>query len=126
MARQWPFFRNLIADVEMVLAKADLGIASRYAELAGPRGARIFSIASEELERTRQVICAILETDRLLEREPVLARAIELRNPYVDPMSHVQVELLRRWRRGERRDASLERALFTTVKGIARGLQNTG
>jgi phosphoenolpyruvate carboxylase len=61
-----------------------------------------------------------------LEREPVLKRNIELRNPYVDPMSLVQVDLLRRWREGGREDRELERALFTTVRGIARGMLNTG
>ncbi|MDP7034231.1 MAG: phosphoenolpyruvate carboxylase, partial [Planctomycetota bacterium] len=71
-------------------------------------------------------VCRVRGIDDLLEDEPVLRRAIRLRNPYVDPMSLIQVDLLRRWREGGCEDLELERALFTTVTGIARGLQNTG
>lgn len=126
MAARWPFFANLVGDVEMVLAKADMPIASHYAELAAEVGERVFPVLQEEFERARRLICEIQDVDDLLDREPVLKRSILLRNPYVDPMSLLQVDLLRRWRAGGRRNEELERALLTTVRGIARGMQNTG
>ena len=126
MARNWPFFANLLADTEMVLAKADLATGARYSALAGPLGNHFWPQIVAEFEQTRHSILQILGTRELLEHEPVLARAIALRNPYVDPMSLLQVDLLQRWRAGGRTDAGLERALMTTVKEIARGLQNTG
>jgi len=126
VAREWPYMTSLLGDVEMVLAKADLDIARRFSQLAGPIGSQIFPIIQTEFERTRSLILEIQETKELLERDPVLRRAILLRNPYVDPMSLAQVDLLERWRSGDRTDTALETALFVTVKGIARGLQNTG
>lgn len=123
---QWRFLGTLLADVEMVLAKADLRIGARYAELAGPVGERVYPRIRKAFEQTREAVCRVRGIDDLLEDEPVLRRAIRLRNPYVDPMSLIQVDLLRRWREGGCEDLELERALFTTVKGIARGLQNTG
>jgi phosphoenolpyruvate carboxylase len=124
--RQWPLFANLLSDVEMVLAKADLNIAARYAELAGEAGAVIFPKIKEEFLRTTRCINEISEQESLLLRDPTLQRSIRLRNPYVDPMSLLQVSLLRRWRETDRQDEALERALLSTVQGIARGLQNTG
>ena len=126
MARAWPFFATFLADIEMVLAKADLGIAARYAALAGEAGARLFPLVQSEFERTRRGVLSISGQDALLDRDPTLQRSIRLRNPYVDPMSFVQIDLLARWRAGEREDAELERVLAQTVRGIARGLQNTG
>ena len=126
MAGRWPFFDTFLADVEMVLAKADLGIASRYAELAGDTGRRLFPEIEEEFARTRGVILDLREASTLLERDPTLKRSIQLRNPYVDPMSFLQVDRLRRWREGNREDRALERILIETVRGIARGLRNTG
>ncbi len=126
MARGWRFFATLLADVEMVLAKADMAIAARYAALAGPVGERVFPRIREEYERTCTWVCKLQGTTALLERDPALRQAIRLRNPYVDPMSFVQIDLLRRWRETGRGNPALETALFTTVKGIARGLQNTG
>lgn len=117
---------GLLRDVEMVLAKADLAIARRYAGLAGAAGAALFPRFEREFERTAALLREILETDRLLARDRVLERAIRLRNPYIDPMSFLQVDLLQRWRAGGRADPSLERALFATVHGVARGLLNTG
>ena len=118
--------RNLLADVEMVLAKADLGIAARYAELAGEVGERVFPKLRQAFEDTRRLVTRLQGIDEPLDREPTLQRSIRLRNPYVDPMSLVQVDLLRRWRSGDRGDDELLRALFATVRGIARGLRNTG
>jgi phosphoenolpyruvate carboxylase len=126
MARDWPFFDNLLSDAEMALAKSELDIARRYAELAGAEGARIFGQIEAEAQRTRAALCRVRGAEELLSRDPMLRRALWLRNPYIDPMSFVQVELLRRWRKGGRRDAGLERALVATVHGIARGMQNTG
>jgi phosphoenolpyruvate carboxylase len=135
MAARWPFFANLLADTEMVLAKADMQIGACYAALAGEVGERIFPRILGEFALTRQLVVELRmlpgETRKvteiqLLEREPMLERTIRLRNPYVDPMSLLQVDLLRRWRASERQDPELERALLTCVKGIARGLQNTG
>jgi phosphoenolpyruvate carboxylase len=126
MARDWPFFENLLADVEMVLAKADMGIAERYAGLAGEAGEKLFPGILAEYGRTRELICALRGIREPLEREPVLRRSIRLRNPYVDPISILQVDLLRRWRAGDRKDHELEEALKVTVRGIARGMQNTG
>ncbi|MEZ6014476.1 MAG: phosphoenolpyruvate carboxylase [Planctomycetota bacterium] len=125
-AREWPFLATLLDDVEMVLAKSDLGIAARYAALAGDVGARLFPVLREE---HADAVAAVLEVNgarELLQRDPGLQRSIRLRNPYVDPMSFVQVDLLRRWREGGREDKGLERVLVQTVRGIARGLRNTG
>jgi phosphoenolpyruvate carboxylase len=125
-ARDWPFLATLLADVEMVLAKSDLVIAERYAELAGDEGELLFPRIRAEHERTTAAVLEIREEAELLARDPTLRRAIRLRNPYVDPLSLVQVDLLRRWRAGDREDRALERALAQTVRGIARGLRNTG
>ncbi len=125
-AREWPFLATLLADVEMVLAKSDLDFAARYAELAGDVGARLFPVIQREHTRTVAAVLEIVESRELLERDPTLQRSIRLRNPYVDPMSLLQVETLRRWRAGGRTDADLERVLIQTVRGIARGLRNTG
>jgi len=126
MAGGWRLFANLLADVSMVLAKADFDIAERYATLAGDLGGRVFPRLRAAFERTRETVLTVTGEDDLLEREPLLRQEIALRNPYVDPMSLVQVELLRRWRAADRDDPDLERALFETVRGIARGLRNTG
>jgi len=124
--REWPFLATLVADVEMVLAKSDLDIASRYASLAGEAGERLFPGIQAEHRRSIENVLCVQGTGELLERDPTLRRAIRLRNPYVDPLSFLQVDLLARWRAGEREDAKLERVLAQTVRGIARGLRNTG
>ncbi|MEL6904838.1 MAG: phosphoenolpyruvate carboxylase [Planctomycetota bacterium] len=122
----WPALRALLADVEMVLAKSDLGIARRYVPLAGDVGARLFPTIEAEHERTTRALLDVLEQDELLASEPTLQRSIRLRNPYVDPMSFVQADALGRWRATGREDPALERLLTQTVRGIARGLRNTG
>ena len=124
--RAWPYFATLISDVEMVLAKSDLEIASGYAELAGEVGARLFPVIAAEHAAATEAVLGLTGQRRLLDREPTLQRSIHLRNPYVDPMSVVQIDALARWRAGEREDAGLERLLVQTVRGIARGLRNTG
>jgi phosphoenolpyruvate carboxylase len=126
MFNEWLFVRALLEDVEMVLAKADMGISERYAELADERTARVFGVIRAEFDRTVELILRLKGADELLAHDPTLQRAIRLRNPYVDPMSLLQVDLLRRWRAGDRQDDDLLRALLLSVNGIAHGLQNTG
>ena len=126
MTREWPFFRSILDDAEMAMAKADLGIASRYAELAGDVGGVLFPQIQQEYERARAWICRLKHQTGLLDGDQTLKRSILLRNPYVDPISFVQVDLLQRWRAGGREDAALESALISSVHGIAQGLQNTG
>ncbi len=126
MLRDWPFFRALVDDVEMVLATADIGIAARYARLAGPLEPIFFPTIRAEFKRTIVWVLRIKGTAALLDEDPSLQRSIRLRNPYVDPMSLLQVELLARWRAAGRPDDDLFGALLATVRGIAQGLQNTG
>jgi phosphoenolpyruvate carboxylase len=126
MLRDWPFFRALVDDVEMVLATADIGIAARYARLAGSLEPIFFPTIRAEFERTIVWVLRIKGRAALLDEDPALQRSIRLRNPYVDPMSLLQVELLARWRAAGRPDDELFGALLATVRGIAQGLQNTG
>jgi phosphoenolpyruvate carboxylase len=127
MFKEFPLFTDLIGNVEMALAKADMNIAQLYATLMSDTATRdaVFAMILEEFQRTREVVLAITGQSRLLERNPVLARSIQLRNPYVDPMSIIQVEMLRRKRAG---DASpeLQRVIGATISGISAGLRNTG
>jgi phosphoenolpyruvate carboxylase len=127
MHGEWRFFEALLSNAEMACAKADLAIGRRYAELCPDPGARerIWSRIEAEFELTRQSLLAITGGERLLDAEPVLQASIDRRNPYVDPLSFVQVELLRRARAGER-DEALPRAAFLVINGIASGLRNTG
>lgn len=126
MFREWYFMRALTADVEMVLAKADLGIAEVYSALAGDLHEEFFPIIKAEFELTRELILKYSDHHELLEGDVTLQRTIMLRNPYVDPMSMMQVDLLKRWRATGCEDQELFEALLATVNGIAQGLQNTG
>jgi len=126
MLRHWPFLKALVDDVEMVLAKADLGIAARYARLAGVLEPVFFPVIAAEFDRTVALVLRLKGTTALLDEDPVVQRAIRLRNPYVDPMSLLQVDLLARWRAAGRADDDLFGALLATIRGIAQGLQNTG
>ena len=127
MMREFPLFEDLIRNVEMGMAKADLAIAERYSRLVPDAGLRerVFSMLAEEFERTREMVLRVAEQERLLETNPVLARSIRLRNPYVDPMSLIQINLLRRKRGGETGE-DLDYALAATINGISAGLRNTG
>jgi phosphoenolpyruvate carboxylase len=125
-AREWPFLDAMLADVEMVLAKADLEIARMYGTLVDGEAGALFGPVQEEFDRTVAHVLEIRGATTLLESEPTLRRSIRLRNPYVDPMNILQVDLLRRWRAEDRPDGPLLHALLSTVNGIARGLQNTG
>ncbi len=126
MAREWPFLANVLDDVEMVLAKCDLGIAEAFSKLAGPLHAEFFGLIDQEFARTRRWLLALKSSDTLLRGDPRLAVSIRLRNPYVDPMSLLQVDLLRRWRATGGSDDALLRALVACVNGVSQGLQNTG
>jgi phosphoenolpyruvate carboxylase len=126
MFREWYFLRALTADVEMVLAKADLGIAHAYSELAGDLHDEFFPVIEAEFALTQDLILRYSDQEALLENDPTLQRAIMLRNPYVDPMSLMQVSLLARWRKSKYEDKALFEALLASVNGIAQGLQNTG
>ena len=126
MVSDWPFFANLVDDAEMVLAKADLPIAERYVALAGEVGEELFPRIRQEMQRTVSLLLRLKGQDSVLDANPTLQRSIRLRNPYVDPMSLLQVDLLARWRATDRQDEPLLSALLATVQGIAHGLQNTG
>jgi phosphoenolpyruvate carboxylase len=126
MFREWYFARLLVSDAERVLAQADLTIACFYSELAGELHEQFFPLIRKEFELTRDMVLEYTGQDALLENDPTLQRSIMLRNPYVDPMSLMQVDLLARWRKGEHKDGGLLDALFASVNGIAQGLQNTG
>ena len=126
MFAEWYFMRALTADAEMVLAKADLGISKLYSKLSGELHDKFFPIIEAEFELTRELILDYTNREHLLEGDSILQRAIMLRNPYVDPMSLMQVDLLARWRASDYRDDTLLNALLASVNGIAQGLQNTG
>jgi len=126
MARDWPFFSNLLDDVEMVLAKCDLDIAEAFSKLSGPLHEEFFGLIRDEFARTRHWLLRLKHSDVLLRSEPRLAASIRLRNPYVDPMSLLQVDLLQRWRAAGRTDDALLQALVACVNGVSQGLQNTG
>jgi phosphoenolpyruvate carboxylase len=126
MANDWYFFRALLGDVELVLAKADLAIAGRYSALAGELHEKFFTTISEEFDLSVEQVLAVRGQQVLLENNNTLRRSIRLRNPYVDPMSLLQVELLRRWRDGRRQDNELFNALVASINGITRGLQDSG
>ena len=126
MFREWFFFRSLIADAEMVIAKSDLGIAQLYSELSGDLHEKFFPTILAEFEFTRDTILDYSEHDSILEGDITLQRAIMLRNPYVDPISLMQVDLLKRWRDSNREDSEVFNALLATVNGMAQALQNTG
>jgi phosphoenolpyruvate carboxylase len=127
MERSWPFFAALLSNAELALAKADLRIAERYVALVKPVELRdrIWSRIRSEYERTRDALLAITEQKALLDREPVLQRSIERRNPYVDPLSFIQLELLRRFRTDGTSEDFL-RPVLLTINGIAGALKNTG
>ncbi len=131
MHRDWPFFRTLLSNLDMVLAKSDLGIAARYLELVEDRelGKRIFGSIQSEWERCNTALNLITGESRRLATNPGLARSIEHRFPYLDPLNHLQVELLRRYRHRRIEDAGVERmqrGIHLSINGVAAGLRNTG
>ncbi len=127
MLKAWPFFASLLSNMDMVLAKTDLAIASRYAELVADAELRqrIFGRIKAEWELTRQHLLSILERDELLADNPMLRNSLKLRAPYMDPLNHLQVELLKRHRAGDT-DERVARGIHITINGIASGLRNSG
>ena len=127
MLDRFPWFADMIRNIEIALAKSDLSIARLYAGLVQDSRLRdrIFDLISQEYERTRKALLRVTGQSHLLESNPVLLRSIRLRNPYVDAMSLIQVELLRRKRAGEN-TPELNNALAATINGISAGLRNTG
>ncbi len=127
MQREWPFFRSVLSNLDMVLAKSDLAIASRYAELVPDEKLRheVFGRIEEEWRRTRKWLGAITGHAELLAENPTLARSIRNRFPYLDPLNHLQVELLRRYR-ADGSDKRVLRAIHLTINGLAAGLRNSG
>ena len=130
MHAQWPFFRTLLSNLDMVLAKADLAIAARYAELVEDRklGRKVFAAIEAEWQRTGNALAQITGEKKRLASNPALARSIEHRLPYLDPLNHLQVELMRRYRTGnaKRVDRSVRNGLHISINGVAAGLRNTG
>jgi phosphoenolpyruvate carboxylase len=128
MYRRWPFFRTLVDRLDMVLAKMDMGIAAGYARLVGDEQLRsdIFSRIGQEHARTRKAFFAISGTKTLLQNNPALARSLRNRIPYIDPLNHLQVDLLRRLRARGTQDPEMRRAVHLTINGIAAGLRNSG
>jgi len=123
----WPFFRTVMANMDMVLAKTDLAIAARYAELVPDQAlaARIFGDIEAEWQHTVKMLRAITQTATFLEDNPALARSIRNRFPYLDPLNHLQIDLLRRYRAGQT-DERTKRAIHLTINGLAAGLRNSG
>jgi phosphoenolpyruvate carboxylase len=125
MSREWPFFDDLLGKIEMVCAKTDLEIARAYVrELGGDLA--LLERLEEEFARTVDAVLRIREAHELLTDTPVLQSAIRLRNPYVDPLSLIQISLMRRKRAGGSVDEAVDAVLATTLSGIAQGLRNTG
>jgi phosphoenolpyruvate carboxylase len=127
MYRVWPFFQTMLSNMDMVMSKTDLGIAARYASLVNDRAlaSAIFDRIGAEWRATRDVLLAITEQADFLAANPTLARSFRNRTPYIDPLNHLQVELLRRYRQGDADDA-VKRAIHLTINGVAAGLRNSG
>ena len=126
MFESWPFARVLIADIELSLAIADMQIASRYSVLAGRLHDKYFPRIRDEYDESVALLLRLTRQTELLENSPTIRRTIVLRNPYVDPMSFLQSDLLRRWRSSGCKDEAILKALRASINGIAHGMQNTG
>jgi phosphoenolpyruvate carboxylase len=127
MYKQWPFFKTLLSNMDMVMAKSDLALASRYAELVGDSRLRkkIFTAIEAEWHRTAGVLGLITGDKQRLANNAALQRSIRHRFPYIDPLHHLQVELVRRYRAGQG-DERVQRGIHISINGIAAGLRNTG
>ncbi len=131
MHKQWPFFRTLLSNLDMVIAKSDLAIAARYVELVEDKqlGKRIFKLIEAEWQRTNTALSIITGDAHRLATNPSLARSIAHRFPYLDPLNHLQVELMRRYRHSKPGEPGLERmkrGIHISINGVAAGLRNTG
>ncbi|MFT6589484.1 MAG: phosphoenolpyruvate carboxylase [Rhodoferax sp.] len=127
MDKQWPFFRTLLSNMDMVMAKSDLALASRYSELVADTRLRkkIFSAIETEWQRTTVALGLITGDKQRLTNNAGLQRSIRHRFPYIDPLHHLQVELVRRYRAGQT-DERVQRGIHISINGIAAGLRNTG
>ena len=123
---EWNYFGLLIDDLETTLARADLEIAAAYEELADARHRHFAVKMREEFQVVVEQVLSIKQSKGLLDRDQTMQRSIELRNPYVDPINLLQVDLLRRWRESGRQDRDLFESLLACIAGIAEGLQSTG
>jgi phosphoenolpyruvate carboxylase len=132
MHAEWPFFQTLIDNAQLTMRKADMQIAAVYAELVEDQKIRrrIFGILEGEFLRTEQAILAVTGQKQILGQEPVLLKSVQLRNPYIDPLNYLQVEMLRRVREGggrnEAETEAVRRVIELTINGISGGLKNTG
>ncbi len=128
MYREWPFFRAFLDNTQMALFKADMGIARLYAGLVhDPRVAEaLYDLVRTEYERTRHWVLEVAEIQALVQENPTLARSLERRNPYLDPLNHIQVTLLGRCRAHHTEEGPLLRPLLRTINAIAAGMRNTG
>ncbi len=127
MYQRWPFFEAMLSNIDMVLAKTDIAIASRYATLVSDEKLRaaIFPRLKAEWQATIEAVLAIMDQKQLLERNALLARSIQHRFPYIDPLNHMQLELLKRYRAGDADDEVIK-GIHLTINGIAAGLRNSG
>ena len=127
MFERWPFFRAVVQNLDMLLAKTDLAIAARYVDLVPDKAlsARIFGEIETEWKRTERWLQRITGQKEFLENNPALSRSIRNRFPYLDPLNHLQVELLRRYRAGDA-DEKTRRAIHLSINGLAAGLRNSG
>ncbi|MDP0399383.1 phosphoenolpyruvate carboxylase [Tsukamurella strandjordii] len=125
--RRWPFFQTVLSNMAQVMAKSDLGLAARYAELVPDEALRerVFGKIADEHRRTIEMYYAITETDDLLADNPALKRSVFNRFPYLEPLNHLQVELLRRYRAGDT-DPQVQRGILLTMNGLATALRNSG
>jgi phosphoenolpyruvate carboxylase len=131
MYRRWQTFRSLIDNMQMILAKGDFTISKEYASLVEPKelGERIYGYLKLQFDTTQEMILLITGQKEILENNEMLRRSIQLRNPYIDPLSYIQIELLRRLHAkglSESDQNDLEQAIFLSINGIAAGLRNTG
>ena len=127
MEAEWPFFRTLLSNLDMVLAKADFAVARRYSELVPDRAQAesVFSAIEAEWKLTTEQLNSITQTTERLADNPSLARSIEHRFPYITPLNHLQIDLIRRWRAGQSEE-KLQRGILISINGVAAGLRNTG
>ncbi|SCY30696.1 phosphoenolpyruvate carboxylase [Microvirga guangxiensis] len=127
MYREWPFFQALLSNMDMVLAKSNIAIASRYSKLVEDESLRqaIFPRVRHEWEDSIKTLLAIMEQETLLDKNPLLARSIRNRFPYLDPLNHLQIELLKRHRSGDA-DEQVVQGIHLSINGIAAGLRNSG
>jgi len=127
MYKSWPFFRGLMSNMDMVLSKTDMGIASSYAELVDDEALRVqvFGMIEREWDDTVKMLFRVTGNNSLLQDNPTFARSLQTRTPYIDPLNHLQVALLQRHRAGDT-DERVKRAIHLTINGIATGLRNSG